>query len=1319
MHMMQPVEAPAQTPHNPFDVCDCQDCLDEAEKLEYEEEDNQRKKKGSQFTLKQRYEAGDPTVGLLGEPSGKFDYYVLYGDSKPKPSPPPPLKHPPTPPKECFTLTPAPSPQNYHTEFPPLSTFENVQQKARHSWKIENPTTIGANGVQHQITPAEATLNWQSENAVAQNNALRSIIAKQEDLLKSQAALSNRMTGLEGIIYEIKNKILGIHNELLQMAYNNPGMVSTRSVAQTEKEAKMKFLKAQLADLERQHKQQRVSTLADDPWRLPSSPFVRAAFDPQPLQISSYPEDSPSLRLWSSEQAKIKARKQRSSPATSMTSDSSNQKPSTSKPQDPSTGKKVADESMMMASSKAIKKEGDNPISSFLHAMSKNNQHVPTMAPVITTQSDDESDPCSEGSTPKSYEDISPTEEFEHLFMTEPEHTERYDFHSEVNENDDNASNHAAHSGNQQQHPVTDSKIKFTFDDIPPSKWLDRSIEMLTWCEAELQYYDIAMVIKRFLARCQGRLRDWYLSLGEYRHLQLLQCQAPEAFIREIQLEFVGNPIEYKIRARDEFLKMKCCSFKQKDLEKHYNRMSERFYCLNGIDDVNLKQVFLNSFPESLTNEAYRMLENKNQTVANVSLGGLYQLIMNALTKLCNQQRFLAEFEKTGRRLGSACSDKHLKIGCKEESACVCPKGSKILKGLNTSRKTERRSNKNWKFLSKKPRRGRDTDRCYVCNKQGHFAKDCKDGRKTQALVEAINKIEPVDVSEIEFLYSLEDEPGENTICSIFYGSSSEDSSDEQSDSDTGLMTIYMADSIPRRKNSYRKNRPQRKSVPHTTRHQGSTDHVRDSLPTVILPTRENMSALKKKEPTSKKEDNADTKPTCKIRPNTATASPTLENPPTVEKRIPQKKAVGSYREKIRGHKPNTSQDHQPLERRKGPKATKINNRILMMENPSITVQDIQQSFSTKPDAYLKGTTNPKMDHQTTSPPSPNTMSTSIPSEKTPLHQEPKWKDIPEEVMEVIKTHNIKEGSLNYKSLLTIALEANGSVLTGSRFSPDYPFLNIFYIRNLKRLPKETLCFLWFLLETFTIAVAFNSAKLNAYLLESQTGLLSEEEKGTIKLLEWFLPTQKWVEAMGTSPKKHCLVLFNKPSLYATKYVYRAPHTFIQAWYEVNPSDVYFKTNRYTEWIQLRKKMATINFVDVESIPIKVLTEEEVYKEDDKQANEWEEAQISYYGKHPFFNKVHIISGPPQPPGNLFRPIPEIAKDWIKVDIWTPPKEFRDRLKAEGLLPNGKDPYEDDDPAKPPKASDSQADDSPDPYEDDDPADPYEDDPSHPDSRWK
>ncbi|KAI3742160.1 hypothetical protein L1987_59840 [Smallanthus sonchifolius] len=76
--MMQPAQAPTQTKHFPFDVCNCQACLEEAGIVEYDE-DIPKKKKGSQRSRRKRYEAGDPKVGLLGEPSGKFDYYVLYG----------------------------------------------------------------------------------------------------------------------------------------------------------------------------------------------------------------------------------------------------------------------------------------------------------------------------------------------------------------------------------------------------------------------------------------------------------------------------------------------------------------------------------------------------------------------------------------------------------------------------------------------------------------------------------------------------------------------------------------------------------------------------------------------------------------------------------------------------------------------------------------------------------------------------------------------------------------------------------------------------------------------------------------------------------------------------------------------------------------------------------------------------------------------------------------------------------------------------------------------------------------------------------------
>ena len=38
----------------------------------------EERKKSSQQILKERYEAGDPKVDLLGELFGKFDYYVLY-----------------------------------------------------------------------------------------------------------------------------------------------------------------------------------------------------------------------------------------------------------------------------------------------------------------------------------------------------------------------------------------------------------------------------------------------------------------------------------------------------------------------------------------------------------------------------------------------------------------------------------------------------------------------------------------------------------------------------------------------------------------------------------------------------------------------------------------------------------------------------------------------------------------------------------------------------------------------------------------------------------------------------------------------------------------------------------------------------------------------------------------------------------------------------------------------------------------------------------------------------------------------------------------
>ncbi|KAL4588678.1 hypothetical protein LXL04_001571 [Taraxacum kok-saghyz] len=314
------------------------------------------------------------------------------------------------------------------------------------------------------------------------------------------------------------------------------------------------------------------------------------------------------------------------------------------------------------------------------------------------------------------------------------------------------------------------------------------------------------MVIKRFLSRLQGRLRDWYNSLGEYRQLTIQQCETPEAFMGLIQIEFVGNPMEHTIQAREEFLKMKCCSFQKTDLETHYNRMSQRFYCLQGIDDVNLKGVFLNSFPESLANEVKRFLDDRNVTIAQTTLGELYQLILNALTRLYNQQKFKMEFKKAGNPLGSACDEKHLKIKCKDQSSCDCTHTKRTSHFKNFSEKEtfkprqgfqqrNTRDKKKWKFVRKKQTRGRTSDRCFNCQKKGHFARDCPDKKKSASLIQALNQIEPVDISDIESLYSLDDEPTDVAILSLPYLDYS--SFDDDSDPYHSHNGVFMIHPVP------------------------------------------------------------------------------------------------------------------------------------------------------------------------------------------------------------------------------------------------------------------------------------------------------------------------------------------------------------------------------------------------------------------------------------------------------------------------------------------------------------------------------------------
>ena len=78
------------------------------------------------------------------------------------------------------------------------------------------------------------------------------------------------------------------------------------------------------------------------------------------------------------------------------------------------------------------------------------------------------------------------------------------------------------------------------------------------------------------------------------------------------------------------------------------------------MDDVNSKRTFLNSLPEPLGDETLRMMNLQKITLQQASLGEIYQHVLIALEKLCNQRKFLSEIDKIHSKLKDNCKRKDL-----------------------------------------------------------------------------------------------------------------------------------------------------------------------------------------------------------------------------------------------------------------------------------------------------------------------------------------------------------------------------------------------------------------------------------------------------------------------------------------------------------------------------------------------------------------------------------------------------------------------------------------------------------------------------------
>ncbi|KAH9680125.1 hypothetical protein KPL71_026425 [Citrus sinensis] len=412
------------------------------------------------------------------------------------------------------------------------------------------------------------------------------------------------------------------------------------------------------------------------------------------------------------------------------------------------------------------------------------------------TETDTKSSPSTSDSE-KSHADITK------ILMAQPDpptqgqtsHTEPYvDIPSEVEDemHESSATNHPPSAQTNPSSQKSSNGPWFTFDDLPSHKWRDRLNEMSAWIDLQMLRTGATTqsVLREFATCFTGALRDWFDSLGQYHQLQFVDLPEVSSALAVLHDQFLGDPSAVFEAARRDYLNMKCCSLNAKDLDFHYKRMSLLFYKLNGFNEPTLKHVFLASLPDELQPDIQRQLTASNLSLDNISLGKVFQLAKTCLEKLCEQKQFFKELLKDKEPFRSACKKPYLQIKCHKKKDYDCnSKKKRHFRKFKTPEFSSkpRRSRKPYRFFRKKSSSSREfkrkhSSRCFICKRKGHYAKDYPNKReKSIRLVECLQAT--TDYSpykdELEFYFSEQDEPNDETVFALQNSSDSDSSHDE------------------------------------------------------------------------------------------------------------------------------------------------------------------------------------------------------------------------------------------------------------------------------------------------------------------------------------------------------------------------------------------------------------------------------------------------------------------------------------------------------------------------------------------------------------
>ena len=78
---------------------------------------------------------------------------------------------------------------------------------------------------------------------------------------------------------------------------------------------------------------------------------------------------------------------------------------------------------------------------------------------------------------------------------------------------------------------------------------------MSAWLNLKMEKSEqnLETIMREFVSRFTGSLRDWYQTLGEYRQLQFVRAPSTSQAIGSIFREFLGDPDQFYKQARREF----------------------------------------------------------------------------------------------------------------------------------------------------------------------------------------------------------------------------------------------------------------------------------------------------------------------------------------------------------------------------------------------------------------------------------------------------------------------------------------------------------------------------------------------------------------------------------------------------------------------------------------------------------------------------------------------------------------------------------------------------------------------------------------------